>query len=126
MLNMIVTCPYCGNETDTTTSTSDNLYCTTCGHIFSLTSPIKANFSTAPIENNITVDITTAANAARGFYYMDKDYANVRQSEGDSLTVNAKSITINDDKISITIDKDNIDKFYIIEINGVKFVREEE
>lgn len=126
MLNMMVTCPYCGNETDTTTSTSDNLYCTTCGHIFSLTSPIKANFSTAPIENNITVDIPTAANGARGLYYIDKDYANVRQSEGDSLTVNAKSITINDGKINVTIDKDDIDKFDVIEINGVKFVREEE
>lgn len=33
------------------------------------------------------------------------------------------STLMNDNKISITIDKDNIDKFDVIEINGVQFVR---
>lgn len=46
-------------------------------------------------------------------------------AEENKLTINAKSIIINDDKISITIDKDNIDKFDVIEINGVIFVKED-
>jgi hypothetical protein len=60
---------------------------------------------------------------------VDEDLYNntnfLRIPEYNKLTINAKSIKINDDKISITIDKDKIDKFNAIEINGVKFVKED-
>ena len=63
--------------------------------------------------------------ANKEFYNIESKGSNFLQlPKYDKLTINAKSIIINDDKISITIDKDNIDKFYIIEINGVKFVKE--
>lgn len=61
----------------------------------------------------------------KGFYRIEcKDSNSLQPPEWNKLTINAKDIIINDDKISITIDKHNIDKFDVIEINGVKFVRE--
>ena len=60
----------------------------------------------------------------KGFDYYTEKYSKIQMPE-DKLTINAKSIAINDDKINITIDKDNIGKFDVIEINGVKFVKED-
>lgn len=87
---------------------------------------VKPNASTAAIENNIGIyHIPNAANANKGFYNIESKGSNFLQlPEWDKLIINAKYIKINDDKISFAIDKDNIDKFYIIEINGVKFVKE--
>lgn len=115
-------CPNCGNIYGLTSGANSKCYCPKCDSFFSANT-VNSNFSTASIENNITVRIPTAANAAKGFYYTDKHGMEVSQSEGDSITINAKSITINDGKISVTIDKDGIDKFWAIEVNGVKFVQ---
>lgn len=115
-------CPNCGNIFGLTSGANSG-YCPKCDSFFTKNA-VNSNTTTAPIENSITVaNIPTAANAAREFYYVDKDYANVPLPEENSLTINAKSITINDGKISVTIDKDGIDKFYIIKINGIKFVQ---
>lgn len=119
----MVSCPYCGNESDITTSTSCKAYCTTCGHIFDMRSLTKTNFSTAAIEKYITDRLPNAANDRRGFYRVE-DGINLWQPEENKLTINAEDIIINNDKISITIDKDNIDKFDVIEINGVRFMKE--
>lgn len=64
-----------------------------------------------------------SANASRGFYHSIEKYSKLQMSTN-KLTIDTKDIIINDDKISITIDEDNIDKFGAIEINGIKFVRE--
>lgn len=62
----------------------------------------------------------------KGFYSIESNGSNfLRIPEYNKLTINAKSIKINDDKISITIDKDNIDKFNTIEINDIKFAKED-
>ena len=128
----MVTCPYCGNMFGITSDSNGTNYCSVCKRYFknptyfatSNTPLTKSNASTAAIENSFTIRLPVAANAARDFYYTD-DNINLSQSEESKLTINAKDIIINDDKISITIDKDNIDKFNVIEINGVRFVRED-
>ena len=129
----MITCPYCGNMFGITSNSNGTNYCSVCKRYFknpiyfatSNTPLTKSNTSTtAAIEDSITIRLPDAANAARGFYYAD-DSVNLWQSEENKLTIKAKSITINDDKVSITIDKDNIDKFDVIEINGVRFVRED-
>lgn len=62
----------------------------------------------------------------KDFYSIESKGSNfLRIPEYNKLNINAKSIKINDDKISSTIDKDDIDKFNTIEINGVKFVKED-
>lgn len=123
MVTVMVSCPYCGNTFSITSCTDGNYYCPTCHYYFKMITSTIADIATIPIPSN-GLNLTDAANADRGFYYVDKNYANISQPKGNSITINAKSITINNDKISITIDKDNIDKFDIIEINGVKFVKE--
>lgn len=85
---------------------------------------VKPNASTAAIENSITLRLPDAANAAKGFYYTDEKYSKTILPEY-KLTINAKDIIIKDGKISITIDEDGIDEFNVIEINGIKFVKED-
>jgi hypothetical protein len=92
-------------------------YCPACCRYF------ISNASTAAIENSITIHLPDGANAAKDFYYTTKKHSEIKLL-ADKLTINAKAIIINNDRISITIDKDNIDKFDVIEINGVSFVRE--
>ena len=123
----MVSCPYCGNTILAVSYTNNTYYCHKCGFYFRA-DPLSgkagiSNTSTAAIENNITIRLPYDANADRGFYYTTEKYSKI-QIPPDKLTIDAKSIIINDDKISITIDKDNIDKFDVIEINGIKFVRE--
>lgn len=128
----MVTCPYCGNTTLVMSYVNNTYYCFNCGLYFSK-DPLSSeadtlnfsNTSTADIENSITIHLPDGANAAKDFYYTTEKYSKIKLL-ADKLTINAKSIIINDDKISITIDKDNIDKFDVIEINGVRFVKEDE
>lgn len=118
----MVSCPYCGN-TYAIMSYSDNMYrCPKCNFYFSEEPTLLSNASTAPIENNITIRLPYADKVDKGFYYSAEKYSNINLPEY-KLTINAKDIIIKDDKISITIDTDNIDKFDVIEINGVRFVR---
>lgn len=129
----MISCPYCGNMFGITSDSNGTNYCSICKRYFknptyfatSNTPLTKSNTSTAAIQNNITIGLPYAANAERGFYDTIEKYPKINLPE-DKLTINAEDIIINDDKISITIDKDNIDKFNVIEINGVKFVREDE
>lgn len=126
----MITCPYCGNTTLVMSYVNNTYYCFNCGFYFN-NDPLSSeastlnlsNTSTANIENNITISLPIAAKADKGFYYSAEKYSKINLPE-DKLTINAKTIIINNDKISITIDKDNIDKFDVIEINGIKFVRE--
>ena len=128
----MVSCSYCGNILGITSCSDGTNYCSICKRYFknptyfttSNTPLTKSNTSTAAIKNNITVRLPDAANAARDFYYTD-DNINLLQSEYNKLTINAKSIIINDDKISITLDKNDIEKFDSIKINGVRFVKED-
>lgn len=122
---MVISCPYCGNAYSIMSQTNNMYYCPKCCFYFN-ESEITSNASTAAIENNISIyHIPDAADAARGFYTIESKGSNFLQlPEYDKLIINAKDIIINNDKISVTIDKDNIDKFNAIEINGVKFVRE--
>lgn len=95
----MVTCPYCGNTYSIMSHINNMYYCSKCGFYFRA-EPTLSKAGTFNLLNTSTADI-----------------------EDNKLTINAKDIIINDDKISITIDKDNIDKFDVIEINGTKFVR---
>lgn len=121
---MIISCPYCGNTYSIMSHSNNMYYCPKCGFYFRAESTLLSNASTADIENNITIRLPDATNAAKGFYYTDEKYSKINLP-ADKLTINAKDIIIKDDKISITIDKDSIDKFNVIEINGVKFVKED-
>ena len=128
----MVSCPYCGNTISIMSHTNNTYYCPKCGFYFSadpLSNKVGTlnllSISAADIENNTRIRLPDAVNVARGFYYTD-DNINLPQTEGNSLIINAKSITINDGKINIAIDRDNIDKFDVIEINGVRFVKEED
>ena len=121
----MVSCPYCGNTFSITSCTDGNYYCPTCHYYFKMITPAIADVATIPVPSN-GANLSDSVNAGKGFYYVNKGYVNASQSEGNSIPVNAKSIIINDDKISITIDKDNINKFDVIEINGVKFVKEDD
>lgn len=87
---------------------------------------VKPNASTAAIENNIGIyHIPNAANANKGFYNIESKGSNfLHLPEWDKLIISAKDIIIENDKISLTIDRDIIDKFDVIEINSIKFVRE--
>lgn len=97
-------CSNCGNIFGLESVSNGTGYCPKCHSYFGL-NLITSNALTAD-SNNITI-YTKAAN------------------KENKLDINAKSITINENKMSITIDKDNIDKFDVIEINGVRFVRED-
>lgn len=118
----MVSCPYCGNTFSITSCTDGNYYCPTCHYYFKMITPTIADVATVPVPSN-SANIPNATNTSKGFDYYTEKYSKIQMPEY-KLTINAKDITINDDKISITIDKDNIDKFDVIEINGVKFVRE--
>lgn len=100
----MVSCPYCGNTFSITSCTDGNYYCPTCHYYFKMITSTIA-------------DVATISAPSNG--------VNIPDSAVYKLTINVKDITINDDKISITIDKDNIYNFDIIEIDGVKFVRED-
>lgn len=122
----MVSCPYCGSRIES--KTSGGYYCPNCQRDFDFKGGGgmiygASNLSTPAIKNNIGIYFTDAANAARDFYHTS-DNVSLWQSEDNKLTINAEDIIINDDKISITINKDNIDKFNVIEINGVRFVKE--
>lgn len=119
----MVSCPYCGNIYSITSCTEGNYYCPTCHYYFKMITPTIADVATIPVPSN-SANIPNAANADKGFDYYTEKYSKI-QMLADKLTINAESIIINDDKISIIIDKDNIDKFDVIEINGVKFVKED-
>lgn len=107
----MISCPYCGNTYSITSCTDGEYYCHTCHYYFKTIADV-------PFTGTKGVD--------KGFYSMESNGSNfLRIPEYNKLTINAKSIKINDDKISITIDKDNIDKFNAIEINGVKFVKDD-
>lgn len=119
----MVSCPYCGNIYSVMSQTNNMYYCPKCSSYFNKYG-ITSNASTAAIENYITIQLPDAANTNKGSYNSESKGSNFLQpQEWNKLTINAKSIIINNDKISIIIDKDNIDKFNVIEINGVKFMR---
>lgn len=120
----MITCPYCENTYSIMRHTNNMYYCPKCGFYFRAEPTLLSNASTAPIENSITISLPNASKAEKGFYYSAEKYSKINLPE-DKLIINAKAIIINNDKISITIDKDNIDKFDIIEINGVRFVKED-
>lgn len=136
----MINCPYCGNtysislycENTYSVMSQSNMmyYCPKCNSYFNKYG-ITLNASTAAIENDIDIRLPKAANANKGSCSMGSKGSNIFQpQEWNELTINAKDIIINDDKISITIDKNNIDKnnigkFNVIEINGVKFVRKD-
>lgn len=120
----MVSCPYCGNTYSIMSQTNNMYYCPKCCSYFNKYG-ITSNASTAAIENGINIYHTpNAADVDKGFYTID-DNINLLQHEDNKLIINTSAIIINDDKISIIIDKDNIDKFDVIEINGVKFVKED-
>lgn len=117
----MVSCPYCGN-TYAIMSYTNNMYrCPKCDFYFKEEPTLLSNASTAGIENNITIRLPYAD---KDFYHSTENYSKINIPKY-KLTINAEDIIINNDKISITIDKDNIDKFNVIEINGVRFVRED-
>lgn len=118
----MISCLYCGNTFSITSQSSSTYYCPRCGSYFRAHAG-PSNLSTADI-NNITIH-TKAANADKTFYYPTENYSKINLPEENKLDINAKSITINENKMSITIDKDNIDKFDVIEINGIKFLKED-
>lgn len=118
----MASCPYCGNTFSITSCTDGNYYCPTCHYYFKMITPSIADVATIPVPSN-GANIPDSANASRGFYHSIEKYSKL-QMPTNKLTINTKDIIINDDKISITIDEDNIDKFDAIEINGIKFVRE--
>lgn len=107
----MISCPYCGNIISIMSHSNNTYYCAKCGFYF----------SADPLSNKVgTLNLSSISVADTD------DNINLPQTEGNSLIINAKSITINDGKINITIDRDNIDKFDVIEINGVRFVKEED
>ena len=118
----MVSCPYCGNTFSIMSCTDRNYYCPTCHYYFKMITSTISDVATIPVSSN-GASLPDTANAAKGFYYTNEKYSKINLP-ADKLTIDAKSIIINDDKISITINKDNIDKFDVIEINGVRFVRE--
>lgn len=129
----MISCPYCGNMFGITSEANGTYYCSLCKYYFknptyfttSNTPLTKSNASTAATENNINIyHIPDTANASKGIYCVEDDI-NLLQFEDNKLIINAKDIIINDDKVSIIIDKDNIDKFDVIEINEVRFVKED-
>lgn len=116
----MVSCPYCTNKFGIHNYSKGEYYCPACSRYFISNSP------TVDIENINIHYIPDAANADKGFYNIERKDSNFLElPEYDKLTINAESIIINNDKISIIIDKDNISKFNVIEINGVKFVKED-
>lgn len=119
----MVSCPYCGNTFSITSCTDGNYYCPTCHYYFKMITPTIADVATISAPSN-GVNIPDSANASRGFYHSTEKYSKI-QMPANTLIIHANDIIINNDKISITIDKDNIDKFDIIEINGIKFARED-
>lgn len=108
---IMISCPYCGNTYSITSCTDGKYYCHTCHYYFKTIADVPS---------------TGTNGVDKGFYIIESNGSNfLRIPEYNKLTINAKFIKINDDKISITIDKDNIDKFNAIEINGVKFVKDD-
>lgn len=126
-------CPFCGNMWGFISYTDGTKHCSVCKRFFKDTTYfatantplVKANFSTASIENNITIGKGQESFPDVEYYRKGEDLSVIKALEECKLTINAKDIIIKDDKISITIDKDSIDKFNVIEINGVRFVRED-
>lgn len=118
-------CSKCGQIYGLTSGANGTEYCPKCDSYFNKYG-ITSNASTAAIENYIPIQLPNAANTNKGSYTSESKGSKFLQpQEWNKLTINAKSIIINDDKISITINKDNIDKFNVIEINGVSFVKED-
>lgn len=70
------------------------------------------------------IRILDATDAAKEFYHTS-DNVNLWQPEGNELVINANDITIHYGRVSINIDKAGIDKLDVIEINGVRFVRDD-
>lgn len=125
---MTITCPYCGNTSSIVSCTDGTDYCYNCHCCFKLptsTPTTTAGVSTVSIPSNET-NIPNAANADKGFYYVGEPHSKFTLPQENKLTIDSQSITINDDKINITIDNDNVGKFDVIEINGVRFVKEKE
>lgn len=117
----MVSCPYCGNTYSITSCIDGSYYCYICHYYFKTIADIAA----IPIQSN-SINIPNTNGVDKRFYSIESKGSNFLQiPEYNKLTINAKSIKINDDNISITIDKDKIDKFNAIEINGVKFVKED-
>lgn len=118
---IMIICPYCGNPYSITSCTDGSYYCRTCHYYFKTILDV----ATIPVPSNGT-NIPNTNGVDKGFYSIESKGSNfLLIPEYNKLNINAKSIKINDDKISFTIDKDNIDKFNAIEINGVKFVKED-
>lgn len=123
---VMISCPYCGNTYSITSCTDGNYYCPTCHYYFKIITSTIADTATISSVPSSGANIPNTCGVDKRFYSVESEGSNFLQiSEYDKLAINAKSIKINDDKISITIDKDNIDKFNAIEINGIKFARED-
>ena len=116
-------CPRCGNIFGLESGANGTGYYPKCDSYFTKNT-VNSNASIAVTESNITIH-TKADNANKTFYYPTENYSKINLLKENKLDINAKSITINENKMSITIDKDNIDKFDVIEINGVRFVKED-
>lgn len=119
----MISCPYCGNTYSIMSCTDGNYYCPTCHYYFKMITSAIADVATIPVPSNSANILDVATNVNKGFNYYTEKYSKIQMPE-DKLTIDAKSIIINDDTISITIDKDNVDKFNVIEINGITFVKE--
>lgn len=122
---MMVSCPYCGNTFSIMSCTDGNYYCPTCHYYFKMITSTISDVATVPVPSN-EANILVDTNPSKDFYYYSTEkYSKINLPKENKLDIYAKSITINENKMSITIDKDNIDKFDVIEINGVRFVKED-
>lgn len=123
---VMISCPYCGNTYSIISCTDGNYYCPTCHYYFKIITSTIADTATISSVPSNDANIPNTGGVDNRFYSVESKGSNFLEiSEYDKLTINAKSIKIDDNKISITIDKDNIDKFNAIEINGIKFARED-